>query len=576
MYRVLLTTAAVLALGLAAVATTAATGSPSGISLQPYGTYASGVPTNGDVGAAEIPAYDPVSRRVFVTNAIEQRLDVLSAADPSKPTLLGSIPLEGTPNSVAVSRGLLAVALEAEPKTDPGTVVFYFASCLVKLERGCRPLKTLQVGALPDMLTFTPDGQRLLVANEGEPDGDVDPPGSVSIIDLRFTVFFAHVRTVDFSSLDGQELPPGVILQEGKLPSEDFEPEYIAVDPDSRTAWVALQEANAFATIDIRNAELTGLSGLGFKDHGLPENTLDASDRDNRINICAWANVYGVYQPDGIAAFRANGETYIVSANEGDSRGDDESRVGDLPSTAFDETFPSSIRTSRNLGRLTVNKNLGLNDEGVYEGLYAYGARSFSIWSGSGDLVYDSGNELERIAASFPAQAAVADPYAQPLVLAGPAVPPAPAATCPLPSGTLPSAPPATTPFNANHELGPSFDNRSDNKGPEPEGIAVGDVRGRTYAFVGLERLSGVVVYDVSDPAAPAFVQFVNPRNFAAVYDLDPESEDFPGDWQSAGDLGPEGLAFVPAAESPIRVPLLIVANEVSGTTTIYRIDPRS
>ena len=556
MRRSLLTALAAVVVGLGFVRTANA-----GISLNPVGTYASGVFFDGDFGAAEIPAYDATSRRVFVVNAQLEQIDVLDVSDPSMPTKLGSIELSGRPNSATVFAGLLAVAVEASPKTDPGTVVLYRASCDPTVPANCEPLNEITVGALPDMLTFSPNGRYLLVANEGEPEGDVDPKGTVSVIDLRKGIDRPIVNTVDFTPLDGGPVPVGVIVQTGKLPSVDFEPEYITVSENSKTAWVALQEANAIAEIDVKNATLVAVRGLGFKNHGLPQNSLDVSDRDNAINLCTWPNVFGMYQPDGIAAYKVKNRYYIVTANEGDSRDADAARVGDLPSTSFDSTFPSSVRNSRNLGRLTVNRNLGL-ESGIYKQLYVYGARSFAIWSDTGELVYDSANEFERIIASFPS----APP--SPLVLNGPAVPAAPAATCPVPSGTLPSAPPASTPFNSNHEAGPSFDNRSDNKGPEPEGITLGRIGERTYAFVGLERTSGIMVYDITDPAAPAFVQYVNPRNFAAVYAL----PDDPGDWQEAGDLGPEGLAFIRAEDSPIATPLLVVANEVSGTTTVYTI----
>jgi hypothetical protein len=296
--------------------------------------------------------------------------------------------------------------------------------------------------------------------------------------------------------------------------------------------------------------------------------------------MCAWANIRGMYQPDAMASYRFKDDFYVVSANEGDSRdgtltqggGDgDESRVGALPASAFasPSPFSSLLRNNRNLGRLTVNKNLGLVD-GVYQQLYAYGARSFSIWREDGTRVYDSGNELERIVGSFPALTGPTDPYAAPLVLDGPTVPAPKSRGCPLAASITTDIPPATTPANANHEEGPTFDNRSDNKGPEPEGVVLGKVGPSTYAFIGLERASGIVVYDISDPAAPSFVQYINPRNFTADYVT--AGDETEGDWEEAGDLGPEGLVFIAADDSPTGAPLLVVSNEVSGTTTIYSI----
>jgi hypothetical protein len=94
--------------------------------------------------------------------------------------------------------------------------------------------------------------------------------------------------------------------------------------------------------------------------------------------------------------------------------------------------------------------------------------------------------------------------------------------------------------------------------------VVVGKIKGRTYAFIGLERIGGVVIYDVSVPTAPRFVQYLNNRDFS-------QTPDSP----LAGDLGPEGLLLIEAHESPNKKPLLVIANEVSGTTTVYEITAR-
>jgi hypothetical protein len=245
---------------------------------------------------------------------------------------------------------------------------------------------------------------------------------------------------------------------------------------------------------------------------------LDASDRDSRINIRDWP-LFGMYLPDAIAAYQARGRTYLITANEGDARDwpgfAEESRVSAL---ALDPAaFPNgaTLKAAANLGRHTVTTALGNDDADVeFERLFTLGGRSFSIWSSSGALVYDSGSEFERITA-----------------LANPAR------------------------FNASNDNG-NFDDRSDNKGPEPEGVAVGEIDGRTYAFVGLERVGGLMMYDVTDPSAPFFVDYLNNRDFAA----------------GTGDQGPEGVHFISAHESPNGQPLVVVANEVSGTVTLYSV----
>jgi hypothetical protein len=515
-----LTAGCALAIGIGAPAQAGPNGSPPAIAIAPLGTYATGVFAE---SAAEIVAHDPRSQRLFVVNAQSGNVDVLDIRTPSAPQLLFSVALRGVVNSVAVHKGLIVAAVEADPKTNPGKAVFFNADGKL--------LASVEVGALPDMVTFTPDGKRVLVANEGEPNDDyiVDPEGSVSIIDLPRNIrklAQADVRTADFRKFNDATLDPSVrVFGPNASVAQDFEPEYITVDKDSKTAWVSLQESNAVAVLDIKAGDFTAVHGLGFKDHSLAGNELDASDRDGGINILNWP-VKGMYLPDAIASYEYRGRTYIVSANEGDARDYDgfseEARVKDL---ALDPAvFPDAelLQADENLGRLNVTTTLGVDPiTKLHHEIYAFGARSFSIWTADLEQVYDSGADFEHItAAAYPEF------------------------------------------FNSNHEEN-EFDNRSDNKGPEPEGVTVANLWGRTYAFIGLERIGGVMIYDVTDPYAPSFVQYLNNRDFG----VEPGT---PG----AGDLGAEGLTVIEASKSPIRgVPLLVVANEVSGTTTLFRIE---
>lgn len=522
--------------------------SPFAINITPIGTYATGI---FDASTAEIVAHDPATQRLFVVNAQSLSIDVLDVLNPGAPSKLFSVNLGGIVNSVAVYKGLVAVAVEADPKTGPGKVVFFNAAS--DGEEAAKAFAVeVEVGALPDMLVFTPDGKRVLVANEGEPNDayTIDPEGSVSIIDLPNDITKltqANVRTATFTKFNGAKLDPSIrIFGPGATVAQDIEPEYITVSKDSKTAWVALQENNAIAVLDIASGEFTALRGLGFKDHLLPGNELDVSDRDGKINITNWP-VYGIYHPDAIASYDYQGRTYIVTANEGDARDYDgyseESRFralsGDIPvcadSTRFNDFYASNnmgiadlegLRDNANMGRLTVTTATGFREDGAcYEAIYAYGARSFAIYNEQIEQVYDSGSDFERITAD------VNPDY-----------------------------------FNSNHEEN-AFDNRSDNKGPEPEGVTIAKLWGRDYAFIGLERIGGVMIYDISNPYAPEFVQYLNNRDF-----------NFAPDTPGAGDLGAEGLIVIEASKSPVPgVPLLVVANEVSGTTTIYQIgrEPR-
>ena len=586
------------------VATPPAEATPKTLQLEKVGEYASGVYFE---SAAEIPAFDAASKRGFVVNAQKGAVDVIDMTDPAQPAHIGMIDatqlLAGASiNSVAVHDGLVAVAVQAANKTDPGLLALYQASDLKLVGQA-------QVGALPDMLTFTPDGKTVLVANEAEPSDDyqTDPEGSISVVDVS-TPAKPVVRTADFRAFNNQRealLAKGVRLFGPRASvAQDLEPEYIAVSADGKTAWATLQENNAFAIIDVANARVTDIVPLGYKDHGVEGQGLDASDTDKAANIRTWPGVFGMYLPDAMAAFQAEGKTWLITANEGDARawGEDNAaywagdaskgfveefrvkhlinakgwsgRAGDdlppqlnalakgglLNPTVFgycgaEAGKPGECRDDNALGRLTISWTQGYQtnadgtpklytaagvadpvngDRLMYDKLYAYGTRSISIWDEKGQQVWDSGDAMEQFLASDSCKAGAARNI------------------------------PCKDFFNSNHEAGDAMDNRSDNKGPEPEGVTVGRIGEKTFAFVGLERMGGVLVYDVSQPQAPVQVDYINTREDWTT--KDPSTV-------KSGDLGPEGLAFIPAAKSPNGKPLLMVGNEVSGTTAIFQLN---
>lgn len=513
------------------------------LSIEPLGTYETGV---FDESAAEIVEYYAAARRLLVVNAAQAKVEVLDASDPSAPAKLfdlqttgvasadgTTIPAGGVANSVAVrDDGLGVVAVEAEDKTENGWLVFFDAA------GDGAALGAVRVGAQPDMVAITPDGTRAVVANEGEPaeDYSVDPEGTVSVVALPRSVTVptqSAVRTAGFHGFEGTALPDGIRVYGGRgdagtgaptFPvSETLEPEYVAIDQQSKTAYVTLQEANGVAAVDLRSATVTDLWSVGVVDRSRVP--LDANDRDG-LNIRTFANLETFRQPDAIAAYQVKGETYLITANEGDTRDwagySEEIRVSDLGKNGLKPAC-DSVKSGDGfaaLSRLKITKADGLNASGTcYETLYGFGGRGFSIFTTAGELVSSSGDELERIT--------------------GAAVP-----------GF----------FNSDHGSS-SFDNRSDDKGPEPEGVAIGEVNGRTYAFIGLERVGGVVVYDVTEPYRPRFVTYTNNRNFAVSGS---------SNLAHAGDLGPEGVAFIAGEDSPTGRPLVAIGNEVSGTTTLF------
>ena len=487
------------------------------IALNPIGTYETGLI---DESAAEIVAFDKRTKRLFITNANDQSIDVIDIRRPRNPVKAFSISVAeyGNPNSVAVHRGLIAIAVADADKTKPGRVVFYNQSGEL--------LNKLSVGALPDMLTFTPDGQKLLVANEGEPNDnyDIDPEGSISVINVNKRISLLtqdDVSTIGFNQFNSSNTPAGVrVFGPGASVAQDLEPEYITVSEDSTTAWVALQENNALAKIDLTRNQVTALLPLGTKSYMCTSNAIDASDKDGDINLKTWP-VVGMYQPDPISSYTVDGATYVVTANEGDARDYDgfseEFRVGDdeiVLDPALLTKYPG-LTLDENLGRLkTTSVDGDLDGDGDIDQIHSYGARSFSIWDENGNLLFDSGSDFARITA------------------------------------------------DVSPELFNGGDKRSDDKGAEPEGITIGKAYGRTFAFIGLERTSGIMVYDITNPRAPRFVQYIN--NQRVEGDVDEGT---------AGDVSPEGLLFIPRGQSPINKPLLVVTNEVSGSTTLYAVN---
>ncbi len=515
------------------------------LSLTPLGTFETGI--FDESGAEIVVAYQD---RLLVVNARAGSVSVLDYSDPTAITQEFAISSEGVANSVAVrADGLGVIAFEASEKTDPGHLVFFDANAA-----GAQSavLGQVTVGALPDMVALAGDGKYAVVANEGEPADDfsVDPEGSVSIVKLPGKIAAAKqkdVSTADFHAYEagGKKTLPADVRIFGPRPhgddlpvSRNLEPEYIAID--GLTAYVALQEANAIGVVQIPSAKVTDILPLGFKDLSVDGNGIDPSDRDPRdaptFDIRTFDGLKGVYMPDGLNAYRSGGQTYLVTANEGDARewGDysEVSRVADLEDDGYgpvcDDSPLADHLGAAELGRLNVTIANGFDEDArCYSELYAFGGRSFSIWTTDGEQVFDSGDAFEEIT-----HAANADF------------------------------------FNSNHTAS-DLEGRSDDKGPEPENLTIGTLSGRTYAFVGFERVGGVAVFDITDPASSTFVTYVNNRDFSvSVEDADdPESV-----LSGAGDLGPEGLAFIPAASSATGAPLLAVANEVSGTTTLFAI----
>jgi hypothetical protein len=516
---------------------------------------------------AEIVAYDDENDLVLVTNGAQGRIDIFAAGGSGPAGSFDVTPFGTDVQSVAVRDGVAVAVVTGASVLDPGAAVFFDPAA--PDDGGL----AAEVGALPDMVTFTPDGSRVLVANEGEPrcvdaQGNgvtdprdaVNPEGSVSVIEVDGGLP-GTVATATFDSFDDDAdalRAAGVRLTwPGATVAQDVEPEYIATDRTGRTAWVTLQENNAVAVVDVRRATVTAIAPLGLKDHSLPGNEIDPSDRDNvpngeptnDIKLASWP-VSGMYMPDGIDAWARQGRTYLATANEGDAReyfdnvdnsddGEvcytDETRVKDL--TLDPLAFPDAddLQEDENLGRLTVtqvalstfagglppvNGDDPADVDGLeYESLASYGARSVTIWTPAGEVVWDSGSTVDETVWTDD------------------------------PNGWVAGVPSFVRPPWATS----AYDSRSDDKGAEPESVVAGRAYGRDLLFVGLERAGGVMTFDATNARAPQLQGWTT----------------------TEGDISPEGLAFVSADDSPTGRPLLLVANEVSGTTSLYEVVKR-
>lgn len=553
--RLLLATASFLAV----TASQTATAAP-GITLTALGSYREETTPGSGVcrkGIAQIGAYDFLSRRLFVTNAADNALDILDLNDPARPTLLKRVrvaDLTGSTNfeppGVAAAFGLVALAVEAiDPVSADGKVLL--------LDHAGRLLRTFDVGSGPERVAFSPNGRFIVVTVQGEKDAAraIDPKGGIAIIDLGHGIRHAEVRFADFSAFNSATLvASGVRI--GSDPSDptklrpavlDLEPHSLTVSADSRTAFASLQLNNALAAVDLRAAKVTAVLPFGLKNHDRPGNGLDASSDDGKIDIRRWP-VWGAYLPDGIAAFNAHDRTLLVTANEGDTR-DDAAEVGQIKLDR--SVFPnaSALQAPAALGGLeisTLPQDARPNAAGEYRRLVGFGARSIGIWTTSAQRVFDSGNRLERITA----------------------------ASALYPTGT--------SFFNTTDDAN-SFDKRSPRRGPQPLGVAVGKVGSRTYAFVGLQKQGGIIIADITEAQFGVPLGYVSTRDFkqdpSLGGTLDTHVEvncalDRSLSPPDRSDLGPEGLLFIPAELSPNRRPLLAVNYDTSGSTRIFQIVP--
>lgn len=496
---------------------------PSGqIQLNYIGSFD---PSGNNNSSTEIVVHDPATQKLFTISSLTDVFDIIDFSTPTSLSVVRTVNMApyGGITSIAVKNGIIATA---SPNADPqqnGSVVFF--------DINGNFLKQVTVGALPDMVTFSPDGTKVITANEGEPNDayTVDPEGTISIIDISGGIgnlTQSNVTTLNFNNYDSQVAALTATglrkVRTNNTLSQDLEPEYITVSSDSQKAWITLQENNAVAEINLATKTISGIWGLGKKDMSVPGNGFDASDNNGEVLIANWP-VKAYYIPDAVQNYKVGTTHYIVTANEGDEKDlsgySERTTVGANTYTLDPVLFPQSsiLKASYNLGRFRVSSATGNTDADTdFEEIAALGARSFSIFNAdTKQLVYDSGDRFERYIAAK-----------HPLI------------------------------FNADNEAN-GAKNRSRAKGPEPEGVALAAIGGQTYAFITLERTGGVMVYNITDPNNPTFTDYKHSRSTSAY----------------GGDNGPEGITYIAPENTTTAKGYVIIANEISGTLSTYEVN---
>ena len=526
---------------------------PNGSELKFVGRYSTGA----GLAGAEISAVDAASKRLFITNGAKNTIDIVDISNVKKPKLIKVVSLTANGvtgiQSVAAKNGVVLVAAMMASKTDPGRIF------VMDVNGKLRTADGIPVGALPDSVTISPNGKFAIVANEGEPTNycltngalpeTTDPLGSVSIINLSSKTPTA--TTIDFKSYSERQnaitYAGGRIFGPNASVAQDIEPEYAAFSADSKFAFVTLQENNSVATVDVETGAIINIVGLGVKNHNLFNAGLDSSDRDNKIDIVA-RNIQGMYLPDAIGTVDAGGNTYMITANEGDAReyacllgGTDATKVeaedprfADVADTTVDATFKGSTIAGRM--KVTQFSPANISGEAIKSttkvlNAFSFGTRSFTVWKTNlnngvfpADLVFDSGDAIERIIAQERPRFFNAD-------------------------------------WNTTSGFMNAFESRSASKGPEPEGLAIGKAYGRTWMVLALERDNGLMLYDMTNPVKPMFRQYINTSI--------PGGDILVG---SAGDVSPEGVLFLEAAQSPTGKPMVVVSYELSGSVAFFEV----
>ena len=505
-------------------------------------------------GSGEIATFHPGSKRIFATNGVKNAIDIFDISNVAAPKKVGSLSLSPYGNdvtSVAAGRDVVVAAVlvtetfsaTGAPSTPNGKLVVF--------DTNGKVLSSPDIlGVLPDSVTFAPNGTTALVAIEGQPvcakddpattakeDTDYlkasDPEGGVSIVDLTNpaapVVKFAGFKQFNVAQMKAKGIAVSSVVNNV---AKDFEPEFITA-VDNKYAYVTIQEANAIGKLDIEAASFESVT-RAFESK-LSVTARDTSDRDSGAGPRNYANVVGASQPDAIASFKVGSGHYFVTANEGDAREytclNDDQRASSLKVDT--RRFPnwSTLSASAALGRAKVNPTIGDRDgDGDIDTIHLRGSNSMTMYR-NGIALWDSGELLDQIQIKAFGVANI----------------------------------------NGSHSLSSDKStmnyvgqDRSDDKGSEPEGVAVGMVGNTRVAILGLERMTALAVFDITQPRSPVFQEWLQMLPAKATPAKDVKH------WS------PEGIVFVSADKSPSGKALIITSYELSGSISIHQIEPRS
>jgi len=505
-------------------------------------------------GSGEIATFHPGSKRIFATNGVKNSIDIFDISNVAAPKKVGSLSLSPYGNdvtSVAAGRDVVVAAVlvtetfsaTGAPSTPNGKLVVF--------DTNGKVLSSPDIlGVLPDSVTFAPNGTTALVAIEGQPvcakddpattakeDTDYskasDPEGGVSIVDLTNpaapVVKFAGFKQFNVAQMKAKGIAVSSVVNNV---AKDFEPEFITA-VDNKYAYVTIQEANAIGKLDIEAASFESVT-RAFESK-LSVTARDTSDRDSGAGPRNYANVVGASQPDAIASFKVGSGHYFVTANEGDAREytclNDDQRGSSLKVDS--RRFPnwSTLSASAALGRAKVNPTIGDRDgDGDIDTIHLRGSNSMTMYR-NGIALWDSGELLDQIQIKAFGVANI----------------------------------------NGSHSLSSDKStmnyvgqDRSDDKGSEPEGVAVGMVGNTRVAILGLERMTALAVFDITQPRSPVFQEWLQMLPAKATPAKDVKH------WS------PEGIVFVSADKSPSGKALIITSYELSGSISIHQIEPRS